>query len=167
MDAFKQTLDAWQPFFAAQLGAAATLVGLLFVGLSLNLTRILTYPALPTRALMALILLVITLVVSSLMLIPGQAANAIAIEILAVGVIGWVSVTAMDLHVLRYGKLRHRGGYIGNMILLQVAALPYVVGGALLLGGSSSGLYLVSLGVIVSFVKALLDAWVLLVEINR
>jgi hypothetical protein len=167
MDAFKQTLDAWQPFFAAQLGAAATLVGLLFVGLSLNLTRILTYPALPTRALMALILLVITLVVSSLMLIPGQAANAIAIEILAVGVIGWVSVTAMDLHVLRYGKLRYRGGYIGNMILLQVAALPYVVGGALLLGGSSSGLYLVSLGVIVSFVKALLDAWVLLVEINR
>jgi len=30
------TLDQWQPFFAAVAGVAATLVGLLFVGLSLN-----------------------------------------------------------------------------------------------------------------------------------
>jgi modulator of FtsH protease len=167
MDAFNQTLDAWQPFFAAQLGAAATLAGLVFVGLSLNLTRILTFPALPTRALMALILLLVVVVVSSLMLIPGQTTNAIAVEILAVGAIGWVSVTAMDLHVLRCGKLQNRAGYIGNLVMLQLAALPYIAGGTLLLGGSSSGLYVVSIGVLVSFVKALLDAWVLLVEINR
>jgi modulator of FtsH protease len=166
MDAFKTTLDSWQPFFTAQLGAAAALGGLLFVGLSLNLTKILTYPALPTRALMALILLLVILVVSSLMLIPGQTANAIAVEILAVGVVGWASVTAMDLHIFRYSKL-HRAGYFGNVVMLQLAALPYVVGGALLLGGNSSGLYFVSIGVIVSFVKAMLDAWVLLVEINR
>ena len=166
MNAFKETLDSWQPFFTAQLGAAATLGGLLFVGLSLNLTKILTYPALPTRALMALILLLIILVVSSLILIPGQTASAIAVEILAVGVIGWASVTVMGLYIFRYAKL-HRAGYFGNMVILQLAALPYVVGGALLLGGNSSGLYFVSLGVIVSFVKAMLDAWVLLVEINR
>jgi modulator of FtsH protease len=167
MDAFNQTLDTWQPFFAAQLGAAATLAGLLFVGLSLNLARILNLPALPTRALMALILLMVVLVVSSLMLIPGQTTKAIAVEILAVGVVGWVSVTAMDLHVLRCGKPHNRAGYIANLVMLQLAALPYIIGATLLLGGTSSGLYLVSIGVIVSFVKALLDAWVLLVEINR
>lgn len=167
MDAFNQTLDAWQSFFTAQLGAAATLAGLLFVGLSLNLTRILTFPTLPTRALMALILLLVVLVVSSLMLVPGQSTNAIAVEILVVGVIGWVSVTAMDLRVLRCGKPQNRAGYIGNLIMLQLATLPYIVGGTLLLGGTSSGLYLVSVGVIVSLVKAMLDAWVLLVEINR
>jgi modulator of FtsH protease len=73
----------------------------------------------------------------------------------------------MDLHVLRCGKLQNRAGYIGNLVMLQLAALPYIAGGTLLLGGSSSGLYVVSIGVLVSFVKALLDAWVLLVEINR
>jgi hypothetical protein len=54
---FEATLEAWQPFFAAELGAAAALGGLLFVSLSLNLTKILSYPALPVRALIALVLL--------------------------------------------------------------------------------------------------------------
>jgi hypothetical protein len=44
----------WTAFFRAQLGAAATLGGLVFVGLSLNLTKILSFPALPNRALLAL-----------------------------------------------------------------------------------------------------------------
>src|SRR5262245_27883668 len=116
MGTFSETLDAWQPFFTAQLGAAAALAGLLFVGLSLNLTKILTYPALPTRSMIALVLLLVILVVSSLMLIPGQTPKAIALELLTVGVIGWVSVTAMDLHVFRYYKLQNRTGYIANMI---------------------------------------------------
>ena len=37
MDGFDATIDTWQPFFTAQLGAGAALLGLLFVGLSLNL----------------------------------------------------------------------------------------------------------------------------------
>ena len=44
----------WAAFFTAQLGAAATLGGLIFVGLSLNLEKILSFPALPNRALFAL-----------------------------------------------------------------------------------------------------------------
>jgi hypothetical protein len=41
MDFSETILQAWQPFFMAQLGAAATLGGLVFVGLSLNLNKIL------------------------------------------------------------------------------------------------------------------------------
>ena len=33
----------WEAFYAAQLGAAAALGGLVFVGLSLNLKKILSY----------------------------------------------------------------------------------------------------------------------------
>jgi modulator of FtsH protease len=36
----------------------------------------------------------------------------------------------------------------------------------LLLGGAS-GFYWIAAGVIISFIKAVMDAWVLLVEINR
>lgn len=41
--------DAWQVFFAAQVGASAALLGLLFVGASLNLDKILAGPLLPRR----------------------------------------------------------------------------------------------------------------------
>ena len=53
------------------------------------------------------------------------------------------------------------------MFIDQLALLPYIVGGILLLEGALSGCYWVVGSVIISFLKATLDAWVLLVEINR
>ena len=113
----------WEAFYAAQLGAAAALGGLVFVGLSLNLKKILSYAWLPGRALLALMVLMAILVISSFMLMPGQSLTALGLEIPAVGV--------------------------------------------LLLFGIESGFYWIAAGVIVSFIKAVIDAWVLLVEINR
>src|SRR5690606_5287999 len=74
-------LADWKDFFGAQLGASATLAGLIFVGVSLNLTRILAAAFLPLRALLALGLLVAILVVASLLLVPGQGLPAIATQI--------------------------------------------------------------------------------------
>ena len=126
----------WEAFYAAQLGAAAALGGLVFVGLSLNLKKILSYAWLPGRALLALMVLMAILVISSFMLMPGQSLTALGIEIAAVGVLLF---------------------FFGSGI----------VGGALLLFGMESGFYWIAAGVIVSFIKAVIDAWVLLVEINR
>jgi hypothetical protein len=50
---------------------------------------------------------------------------------------------------------------------LRSAFSPFIVGGVLLLFGIESGFYWIAAGVIVSFIKAVIDAWVLLVEINR
>ncbi|MFL5260424.1 MAG: hypothetical protein ACJ8AS_11780 [Hyphomicrobiales bacterium] len=164
---FEATLEAWQPFFAAELGAAAALGGLLFVSLSLNLTKILSYPALPIRALVALVLLLAVLVISSVALVPGQSEHALAIEIFIVAVAVWASVTAMDIHVFRTRALQSVPQYAVNMAILQIAAAPYVLGGLILLAGNPAGLYCLAVAVIASFVKAVIDAWVLLVEINR
>jgi hypothetical protein len=48
----------------------------------------------------------------------------------------------------------------------QVALLPYFVGGVIMLNGSMSGYYWLVGSIIISFLKASHDAWVLLVEIN-
>ena len=160
-------LQAWQPFFTAQLGAAATLGGLVFVGLSLNLNKILAYAALPIRAMLALFLLLLVLIVSSIGLLPGQTLNVIGTEMFIVAIAGWGLVTAMDVHVFRRTKLQNRRRYLLNMILLQIATLPYVMGSLMILLKSTSGFYLIAVGVVASFVKAVIDAWVLLVEINR
>ena len=55
----------WENFFIAEVGASAALLGLIFVGVSINLTRIISIPGLPNRALLALIILLTILVVCS------------------------------------------------------------------------------------------------------
>jgi len=57
-------MDQWQSFFVAEAGASAALTGLVFVGVSINLSRILSFPKLPSRAFGALLLL-LTILISS------------------------------------------------------------------------------------------------------
>ncbi|HEX3901634.1 MAG TPA: hypothetical protein VH853_02220 [Polyangia bacterium] len=40
----------WESFFVAEVGAAAALTGLLFVAVSINLSKVLAFPQLPGRA---------------------------------------------------------------------------------------------------------------------
>jgi hypothetical protein len=149
------TAGDWGAFYTAQLGAAAALGGLVFVGLSLNLKKILSYAWLPGRALLALIVLMAILIISSFMLMPGQSLTALGIEIAAVGVLLFWVGSVIKVYALR--KV--------NLVLLEFGIIPFIVGGLLLLFGRESGFYWS--GVIVSFIEAVMDAWVLLVEINR
>jgi hypothetical protein len=48
-------MGSWADFFAAELGAAAALTGLAIVGISINVTRILSDPGLPGRAVETLV----------------------------------------------------------------------------------------------------------------
>jgi modulator of FtsH protease len=157
----------WESFYTAQLGAAAALGGLVFVGLSLNLKKILSYPWLPGRALLALMVLMTILIISSFMLMPGQSLTLLGIEVAAVGFILFVVGTGMEVNALRRVTLQNRNAFIANLIVLELGVLPYVLGGVLLLLGDASGFYWIATGVIISFIKAVMDAWVLLVEINR
>lgn len=49
----------------------------------------------------------------------------------------------------------------------QVGLLPFLISGMLLLNGMPGGIYWIVPGFVLCLVKAFLDAWVLLVEINR
>jgi modulator of FtsH protease len=51
--------------------------------------------------------------------------------------------------------------------LFAAAAAPYLIGGILLLLGDANGVYWIAVAILFSIVKAVLDAWVLLVEIQR
>jgi modulator of FtsH protease len=159
--------EAWESFFLGQLGASAALGGLLFVAVSINLERILALPTLPSRALGALMLIMAVLVLSSLMLLPGQPNLVLGIESLVVGVALWLLLTVQSTRIARGGLITREQHFASNVVLLNLAVLPYLVGGVLLVLGWPSGLYWVAASVILSTIKAMLDAWVLLVEINR
>jgi hypothetical protein len=162
-----QDLSGWSAFFTAQLAASATLAGLLFVGLSLNLVKILANRSLPNRALAGFCVLLAILLVSSLVLLPGQSLGLLGAEILAVGLLLWGVVTFLDLNALRRSQSEHRRHFVRHLLCFQVAAAPYLIGGVVLLTGAPAGLYWVAAAVILSLVATFLEAWVLLVEINR
>jgi hypothetical protein len=160
-------MDGWENFFLGQLGASAALGGLLFVAISINLERIMAAPELPNRAMLALLLLLVVLVISALMLIPRQPLPLAGGEALVLGGILLFAGTAIEVSIGRAPRDRNRATYLFNVALFAVSALPYVIGGILLLLGDDAGLYWVAAAIIFSVVKAVLDAWVLLVEIQR
>jgi len=89
----------WHDFFLAQAGAAGVLTGLVFVGVSINLEKIMSQPALGLagRAGEALILLVAVLTASVLLLVPGQGTMIVGVEVLAIGLAAWGLVVAIQL----------------------------------------------------------------------
>lgn len=148
-------MNAWAIFFFAEAGASVALAGLIFVGVSLNLTRILAASQLPNRALQAVIFLGTILVVSSLMLAPDQ--PLIGIEITGIAIALWIFSTILDIRSWRQGDPRFRRVVINSLAVDQMVVLIQGI----------NGLYWLVPAILYSFAKAMLDAWVLLVEINR
>jgi hypothetical protein len=157
----------WDTFFAAQLGASAALAGLLFVGISINMTTILKHSLLVNRALQSLILLGTILVVSSFSLVPDQSVMFLGVELLIVGASVLAMVTSLSIRNLRAVEKQYRRSQIGESLLAEVAVLSYAAAGIVTITLGSDGVNLLVPAVVVSFVIALIDAWVLLVEINR
>ena len=165
-------MNEWHDFFLAQAGAAGVLTGLVFVGVSINLQKIVSNPSsgLAGRAAEALILLVAVLLASVLVLVPAQGAGVLGAEVLVVGLAAWGWIVAIQLPRLReWGTMRAdlRVSFVLRVVLGQVGTLAMVIAGGAVLWVGPGGLYWLVAGTVFSILAALADAWVLLVEINR
>lgn len=161
-------MSGWENFFVGELGASAALTGLIFVGVSINLTKILALSSLPNRALEALVALVVVLFISSLLLIPGQTFLAMGLEVLLIGLLDWITTGLLQLTILRKMQAQYRLAYVSSIVVIcQAAALSFVMAGVVLLLSGSSGLYWIVAATLLSFLAAFTDAWVFLIEINR
>src|ERR1700722_4272187 len=78
-------MEAWSNFSLGELGAAAALAGLLFVSISVNQVQILELGRMADRGLEALTVLFLVIVVTSLILVPGQPVRPLGVEIAAAG----------------------------------------------------------------------------------
>jgi len=147
----------WSNFFS----------GLIFVAVSINLSKIVALRLLIARAAKALFTLVGVLLASTLCMTPGQSAKCLGWELTATGVLFWLLTSICyqaATHHNPYVEMRHK---MYQMILTELAALPFIVGGVTLILGHGGGLYWLVAGTVFSFIGALLDAWVLLIEIHR
>lgn len=160
-------MDSWENFFLAQAGASAALAGLIFVSVSISLPKILALAHLPDRAFQALVVLLQILFISALMLVPGQPKVLIGAEVLTIGLGVWIMVLVFDIRALRAASAKYRRRSAFRAVLSQLAALLYVIAGGAIMAIGLAGLYCLVPAMICSFAVAMLDAWVLLVEINR
>jgi hypothetical protein len=157
----------WANFFAAEVSAAASLTGLVIVAISINLSRILAFPHLPGRAIETLAMLVGVLIVASLGLAPGQPASLLGWEIMAVGVVMWLASVLIQLRARGASIPGRKWAPLIRIIAGQATSLPFIIAGAAVHFRGPVGLFWVLPGVIFCLIAAVMNAWVLLVEIIR
>ena len=155
-------MNEWHDFFLGLVGVSGGLVGLLFVSVSINLERILEFPALPEKALEALYTFSAVLIVSSLGLVPGQSTKLFGLELLIVGLTYWVTQ-------LRALMKTRKSDYetFSRYALNQIPPASAIVAGASTYAGIEDGIYLVVPSIFVCMIAGIYLAWILLIEIRR
>ena len=160
-------MAAWDAYLAANVGAAAALLGLLFIGVSINLERVLQYRGLPERAIETLTMFGVVLLASSLLLVPDQPIWLTGLWVLFAGALAWMATSWAALAGRGAIPDGTRAVFASRLLLGQLTAAAYFVAGVMLAAGSSDGLYVFAGAVTLSYLMAVGGAWVLLVEINR
>ena len=158
----------WTDFFAAAATASAALAGLVFVALSVNIGRIIQFSHLPARAGAAMATLILILV-SSMVMLVHQDILPLGIEILAFTVCcGWLVIKSIRLS-WKAQAVHQRPGREWKIETAVgfVELVPFLAGAVLLIANNAAGFYAVAAGVILVFIFAVMNAWVLLVEILR
>jgi len=157
----------WSNFLIAVASAAAALTGLIFVAISINLTKILQLPGVSIRASEALIILLGILLISIVALAPNQPPWALATEILAIGAVSWIKITQGQIRSLSLGLRVPVWLFAMRVSLFQLALLPIILTGLSLAFGWRNAMFWLIPGCVFSFVVGVHSAWVILIEILR
>jgi len=157
----------WQPFFIAMITAAASLTGLLFVAVSINLDRIIKGGGfLPLRAMQTLATLLLVVLSCSLTLVP-QNSRILGLEVFLLAAPTLVLTVRGQFYHRRKNPKDPLHWYVSWMAGTAMATVPATVAGLSLLLHGGGGLYWLTAAALLGLVGAVYGAWVLLVEIVR
>jgi hypothetical protein len=157
----------WHDLFVAVAGASAALLGLLFVAVSINLDRILSYKGLPERALETLMLLLGVLTVAIAGLVPGQSHVALGVELLVIATAMIAIATRLPVFTGDATKGEALQWKLSRWTVRAAGVGPLWLGGLFELLAIGGALYWLAAGIVFAIIGAVASAWVLLVEILR
>jgi hypothetical protein len=132
---------------------------------SINLSRILSFPYLPTRAGEALIGPVGAITATSLVLVPEQPSMLLGAEVILIGLVMVVAPIVFQARAWR--ACTDASERYVRAVSSTGFNLAFVVGGVLLFEGARTSLYWIAAGDILGIIAVVLSAWVLMVEILR
>ncbi len=154
---FAAEVVQWQSAYILIGGMAATLTGLLFVAVSINLRTIITRANNAATRTLIQFLLIIEL--SIVFQIPGQSAVTLGASVLLLSLFALATV----VYSARRGHGR-RPPPIRELVPSFLLFLAFVVVGALIMTGSFDLLFVMVSLVIMTMISAVFSAWALLVE---
>jgi hypothetical protein len=164
---FARALGAWTGFYAALSAVAATLLGLLFVALSLRLNLFQDAVVADVRDFAALVFgqFLALVLVGLVALFPDPKPATLGLPTLAIGALGlgWAVRLAGEYLRLNTAPGSRRGWSVVFFVVSLGAALAFVSGGAaLLLRGDAGPLPWVAAVDIATLAAAAVGAWLLL-----
>jgi modulator of FtsH protease len=160
--------EEWKDLFVAVAGASAALAGLLFVAVSINVERIVQYEGLPERGIEALAMLLVPLVVSIAGLLPGQGHVALGVELVAISAALIAVLSRLPISANFPRGLEMPAHYVLTRQVVRLSGVALLAIGALAeLFAVAGGLYWVAAAIVALTLGAVVNAWVLLVEILR
>ena len=89
-------IESWTGFLSVAAGVAATLTGLIFVAVSINLSRILEVPRIANRAAESILQMFGALLISMCALVPGLSSLVLGVEVALIGLMLWIMVTMLQ-----------------------------------------------------------------------
>jgi hypothetical protein len=104
--------------------------------------------------------------VSLIGLIPGQSRTALAAELLGVGLAFAAVILGLTSRSMA-GRDRQLLHALSHWLLVGLGTVPVVLGALSLFAEAGGGLYWVAAGMVLATTGAVVNAWVLLVEILR
>jgi hypothetical protein len=167
MPRLEVTVQSWDTFAVIAGGAAAALLGLLFVAISIRLNVVAGSQELRNRSAQTLVLFGIVLLLAVLLAIPGQSRILLGAEVVVLAVLGGVGLDVLDR---RAGRSRNRQGISRVLDLIAPNAVTTVLllaSGVLLLCNLEAGLYFLVPPVIAAFVGGLTSAWLYMIRLGE
>lgn len=157
----------WSDFLVAAAGTSGALAGLLFVAISINLSRIIELPGVSGRAAESIILLSATLSEALAALIPRLSGGKLGLALAVIAVPAWIAPVVIQIESIRARTYLRPSHVISRILLHQAAALPGVLAALSLWRVLPGGMMWLGAGVLTSMLVAIANAWILLVEILR
>jgi hypothetical protein len=170
---FAERIARWHDYYLLAGTAASTLMGLLFVSLSLHLEAVAedgkAHLAIIAREAFASFLFV--LFFSLLMLSPSIARRPLATSLLAIGVVRLAMIVPAIRHSLadlRRGAAFSRGYVLARSVIPILAYATLGLAGSMLLRGDpDDGLAALMLSIVLLLADAARSSWDLLVRVGR
>jgi modulator of FtsH protease len=118
--------NEWSAFLGAQAGASASLTGLVFVAVSINLTRVISVPGLVGRAAESIVQLFGVFIMSTAVLVPRQSGAALGIEILGLASAFWLLQTILQIIYMRRRTGHPLMWLMSRVGQTQVSSIPFL-----------------------------------------
>ena len=170
MDTFPQAVEGWHDFYLLIGTAAATLVGLLFVGLSLNIDAITRKANADLRALAAQTFtgFINALTLAVLFLIPRQVPPGLGLPLLGIGGYGLYETVDRFLKARRARPRSWGGGGVAcRFVVPSLCFVASTIIAVSVLLGQTGGLYWLVPVMILLIVAASRNAWDLLLRLHE